>query len=143
MIDDAHRTEDVVTEHLPQFFIGIGAMGTGGDEHDHIVEADGPLELLEDGGDNGAPGLGARPVTDGDGDRLPGAHELAQRWPAHRPAQGGNHLGPAVRCRRRVGGDDHVRAVLGQVDAQACRTVGKLDFHAPRRYTRAVTEARR
>jgi len=61
MIDDAHRTEDVVTEHLPQFFIGIGAMGTGGDEHDHIVEADGPLELLEDGGDNGAPGWGRVP----------------------------------------------------------------------------------
>jgi len=86
MIDDAHRTEDVVTEHLPQFFIGIGAMGTGGDEHDHIVEADGPLESSRMAGQRCA-GLGARPVTDGDGDRLPGAHELAQRWPAHRPAQ--------------------------------------------------------
>jgi hypothetical protein len=105
-------------------------MGARGDQYDHVLQADGPLELVEYGRDNGTPGLGPRPVADSDGHRLPGPDELTQRRTANWLAQRGHDRGPAVGYGRRVGRDDDIGAVLRQLDAEPGRAVGKLDFHA-------------
>ena len=87
VVDDAHGPDEIVAEHLRQFVVGVGAMGAGGNQYDHVFKADDPFEFVKQGRDDGAPRLGARPVADGDSDGLAGPDPMAKGQPAYRLAE--------------------------------------------------------
>src|SRR4051794_41914562 len=55
VVDDPHRVDDLVTEHLAQLGVAVAAVGAGRDQDDDISEVDHVLEFREYGGNNLAP----------------------------------------------------------------------------------------
>ena len=121
---------DDITEHGPQLGRRVPAMGSGGHQHGHVLQADDPLELLQDGRDHEVSGLRSGAVAHRDGDGLTGPHQVAERRAGHGPAQGRPERPGRIGERRLVGRLHHRQVDTGrQLDGKPAVAVGQTHLH--------------
>jgi hypothetical protein len=130
VVDDPHRVDDLVTEHLAQLSIAVAAVSTGRDQDHDISEVDHVLQFREYGRDHQVPRLRAGAIAGRDRHGLAPSNAIAQRWSGNGltqyPAQNLDRVG----CSLMGDGLHHGRTRGVHVDGQSGLAVRQTHSHS-------------